>query len=124
MIATAEGIEARGELTLTRLPALTMTLRRNAEFWAANEPPAPGTRVVFSGSPVYLEYYAGLGLQIQPLANFGKANAAWSTCKGNGNRTCTKLRELLDAMIALGPAAAPSRPGSTSSPSRAARRRG
>ena len=102
MIATAEGIEARGELTLTRLPALTMTLRRNAEFWAANEPPAPGTRVVFSGSPVYLEYYAGLGLQIQPLANFGKANAAWSTCKGNGNRTCTKLRELLDAMIALG----------------------
>ena len=102
MIATAESIEARGELTLTRLPALTMTLRRNAEFWAANEPPAPGTRVVFSGSPVYLEYYAGLGLQIQPLANFGKANAAWSTCKGNGNKTCTKLRELLDAMIALG----------------------
>ena len=102
VIATAEGIEARGELTLTRLPALTMTLRRNAEFWAANEPPAPGTRVVFSGSPVYLEYYAGLGLQIQPLANFGKANAAWSTCKANGNKTCTKLRELLDAMIALG----------------------
>jgi hypothetical protein len=102
VIATAEGIEASGQLTLTRLPALTMTLRRNAEFWAANEPPAAGTRVVFSGSPVYLEYYAGLGLQIQPLANFGKANAAWSTCKSNGNRTCTKLRELLDAMIALG----------------------
>lgn len=51
---------------------------------------------------MYLEYSAGLGLQIQPLANFGKANAAWSTCKANGNRTCTKLRELLDAMIALG----------------------
>jgi D-glucuronyl C5-epimerase C-terminus len=101
VIATAEGIEARGELTLSRLPALTMTLRRNAEFWAANDPPAPGTRVVFSGSPVLLEYYAGLGLQIQPLANFGKANAAWSTCRANGNRTCTKLRELLDAMVAL-----------------------
>jgi hypothetical protein len=102
VIATAEGIEASGQLTLSRLPALTMTLRRNSEFWAVNEPPAPGTRVVFSGSPVYLEYYAGLGLQIQPLANFGKANAAWSTCRSNDNRTCTKLRNLLDAMIALG----------------------
>ena len=102
VIATAEGIEAAGELTLSRLPALTMTLRRNAEFWAANEPPAPGTRVVFSGSPVLLEYYAGLGLQIQPLANFGKANAAWSSCKSRGDTTCAKLRQLLDAMIALG----------------------
>jgi hypothetical protein len=104
VIAIAEEIEARGELTLTRLPALTMTLRRNTEFWAANGPPAPGTRVVFSGSPVLLEYYAGLGLQIQPLANFGKANAAWSSCRSRGDRTCTKLRQLLDAMIALGSA--------------------
>jgi hypothetical protein len=58
--------------------------------------------VVFTGSPVLLEYYAGIGLQIQPLANFGKANAAWSACRSNGNRTCTTLRNLLDAMIALG----------------------
>ena len=102
VIATAESIEARGALTLSRLPALTMTLRRNAEFWAVNDPPAAGTRVVFAGSPVLLEYYAGLGLQIQPLANFGKANAAWSSCKSKANVTCTPLRQLLDAMIALG----------------------
>jgi hypothetical protein len=73
---------------------------------------------------VLLEYYAGLGLQIQPLANFGKANAAWSTCKGNGNRTCTKLRDLLDAMIALGSSRGTFTRGSTSSRSTAARRRG
>ena len=33
---------------------------------------------------------------IQPLANFGKANAAWSTCRNRGDHTCTTLRRLLD----------------------------
>ncbi len=78
-----------------------MTLERNTQFWPANQPPAPGTRVVFTGSPVILEYYAGSGLQIQPLANFGKANAHWNTCNKADDRTCTPLRELLDAMLAL-----------------------
>ena len=48
-----------------------------------------------------LEYYPGEGLQIQPLGNFGKANAAWNTCKSRRDTTCTTLRSLLDAMIAL-----------------------
>jgi hypothetical protein len=56
---------------------------------------------VFTGSPVLLEYYRGEGLQIQPLANFGKANAAWSSCRSKGDRTCTTLQSLLDAMLAL-----------------------
>jgi D-glucuronyl C5-epimerase-like protein len=101
VIATAEALDARGELNASRLNAIVMTLRRNTEFWKANQPPAAGTRVEFAGSPVILEYYVGRGLQIQPLANFGKANAAWSTCKGKADRTCTILRTHLDAMIAL-----------------------
>ena len=101
VVATAEGIEARGQLTESRVNALVLTLERNTQFWPANQPPAAGTRVVFSGSPVILEYYAGSGLQIQPLANFGKANAHWNTCNKRGDRTCTPLRELLDAMLAL-----------------------
>jgi D-glucuronyl C5-epimerase C-terminus len=100
-IATAEGIDARGELSDSRVAALVLTLRRNAEFWAANLPPAPGTRVVFTGSPVILEYYVGRGLQIQPLANFGKANAYWSSCRSRADHTCPKLRTMLDAMLAL-----------------------
>ena len=71
------------------------------EFWKLNAPPAAGMRVEFAGSPVILEYYAGRGLQIQPLANFGRANAAWSSCKSKADKTCTKLRAHLDAMIAL-----------------------
>ena len=77
-----------------------MTLERNTQFWPSNQPPAAGARVVFTGSPVILEYYAGSGLQIQPLANFGKANAHWNTCN-KADRTCTPLRELLDGMLAL-----------------------
>jgi hypothetical protein len=79
-----------------------MTIRRNKQFWPLNAVPAPGTRVVFTGSPVYVEYYPGEGLQIQPLANFGKANAAWSACRADANTTCSKLRNLLDVMLALG----------------------
>jgi hypothetical protein len=63
--------------------------------------PAPGTRVTFAGSPVLLEYYPGQGLQVQPLANFGKANAHWTYCKAKGDRTCTSLRTLLDALLSL-----------------------
>jgi hypothetical protein len=102
VIATVEGIERRGALVPSRVNALVMTLQRNTQFWPANDPPAAGTRVVFSGSPVYLEYYVGQGLQIQPLANFGKANAAWSSCRSKGDTTCPTLRGLLDAMLKLG----------------------
>src|SRR5687768_14254852 len=73
-IANVEALDASGQITASREAAVLTTLRRNTEFWRANQPPAPGTRVTFSGSPVILEYYAGEGLQIQPLANFGKAN--------------------------------------------------
>ena len=102
VIAGFEAMDRRAEVTSSRLNAVLMTLRRNREFWAVNYPPAAGTRIVFTGSPVLLEYYVGRGLQIQPLGNFGKANAAWSSCKARADRTCTPLRELLDAMIALG----------------------
>jgi hypothetical protein len=36
--------------------------------------------VTFEGDPVVFQWYPGQGLQIQPLANFGKANALWRAC--------------------------------------------
>ena len=56
MIAIVQAIDARGELSSSRLNAIVTTLRRNTEFWRANQPPAAGTRVVFAGSPVIFEY--------------------------------------------------------------------
>jgi len=101
VIANVEALSSSGQLTPSRVAATLMILRRNTEFWRVNQPPAPGTRVVFAGSPVLLEYYRGEGLQIQPLATFGKANAAWSSCRSRGDASCPTLRALLDAMIAL-----------------------
>ena len=92
------GAHASGQLTSSRLAATLTIVRRNKQFWPVNPVPAVGTRIVFTGSPVYLEYYRGEGLQIQPLANFGKANAPWSACKADGT-DLLKLRNLLDAML-------------------------
>ena len=101
VIANAQALDASGQLMSSRLPATLMTLGRNTEFWRYHQPPPAGTRLVFTGSPVLLEYYPGEGLQIQPLGNFGKANAAWSVCRSQGDKTCAPLQSLLDAMIAL-----------------------
>ena len=101
VIANVEALDASGQLTPSRVPATLLTLQRNTEFWRVNQPPPAGTRVTFAGSPVLFEHYSGEGLQIQPLANFGKANAAYSSCKAKRDTTCPTLRSMLDAMLAL-----------------------
>ncbi len=101
VISTAEQIDLRGELTPSRVLPVVTTLKRNTTFWPANAVPAAGTRVTFTGSPLILEYYPGQGMQLQPLANFGEANAHWTYCSSKGDTTCTSLRSLLDALLPL-----------------------
>ena len=71
-----------------------------------------GARVTFEGDPIVFQWYPGQGLQIQPLANFGKANALWRACQPPteppqpgaepppraGPRSCSAL---LDRLVAL-----------------------
>jgi hypothetical protein len=80
VIDNAQQLQARGQLTDSRLAAVTLILQRNTEFWPSNPVPAAGSRFTFGSSPVIFEYYRGEGLQLQPLANFGRANAAWTRC--------------------------------------------
>ncbi|MEA2402770.1 MAG: hypothetical protein QOK00_3173, partial [Thermoleophilaceae bacterium] len=82
----ATDLARRGALTGGRMPAVFLTLRRNAEWWGAHGPPAPGSpgeqgargrrcaplparariaRVTFAGSRLVFQYYPGLGLQLQ-----------------------------------------------------------
>ncbi|MEO8687033.1 MAG: D-glucuronyl C5-epimerase family protein [Solirubrobacteraceae bacterium] len=127
VVAGVESLARRHLLTSTRLPAAFLQLQRNAEFWPTRSfPKAPqperkpctgaaglgGARVEFEGDPVVFQWYPGQGLQIQPLANFGKANALWRACQPPAEPPqpgaeppppCRPedLRALLDRMIAL-----------------------
>ncbi|HYH57660.1 MAG TPA: D-glucuronyl C5-epimerase family protein [Thermoleophilaceae bacterium] len=95
VIETLEDITVAGGLKASRMPALFLQLARNTEYWPDEPYPASGQRVVFAGSRIVFQHYAGQGLQIQPLANFGKANALWRD--GHVNR----LRGLVDELVAI-----------------------
>lgn len=106
VIRTLERITAENRLSPGRLPALFLILRRNTEFWRTKPFPGGGARLTFGSDPAVFQYYPGQGLQIQPLAAFGKANALYNACRGINTRPgvpCRRgaLRELLDRMVEL-----------------------
>jgi hypothetical protein len=120
VIATLQGIAARGKLTGSRMPALFLQLDRNRQFWRGSPnfpvrtdlapdpchgPPSnnpAGARIVFQGSQLVYQYYPGQGLQIQPLANFGMANGLVTHCRHDPS-TCDRatLKQLLDELVAI-----------------------
>ena len=119
VISRLESIAASDRLTGSRMAALFLQLDRNAEFWGGDpkfparedvpeEPCQPassgrgGSRIEFYGSQIVFQYYPGNGLQIQPLANFGKANGLYTACRRKEAR-CDEaaLRVLLDELVAI-----------------------
>jgi hypothetical protein len=119
VITRLERIAAADRLTGSRMAALFLQLDRNAQFWGGDPkfparedvPEEPcrrastgrsGSRIEFAGSQVVYQYYPGNGLQIQPLANFGKANGIYTACRRNEPR-CDQvaLRQLLDELVAI-----------------------
>ena len=95
VIETLEAIAGADQLDESRMPAQFLQLARNTEYWRTRPYPANGTRIVFSDSELVFQHYSGYGLQIQPLANFGKANALWRDEKVN------RLRTLLDELVLI-----------------------
>jgi hypothetical protein len=105
VIGVAARLAGTRRLTPGRLEPVFLTLRRNRDFWTARALPAPAQRFVFGRDPVTFQYYGGRGLQIQPLASFGRANALASAClRRTAKARCRPqaLRRLLDRMLALG----------------------
>jgi D-glucuronyl C5-epimerase C-terminus len=95
VIRNLDDVAASNGLTVSRLPALFETVRRNGQWWASGPLLRNGARVSFQGSKLVWQFYAGEGLQIQWLATFGKVNALWQ-----GGYT-TSLRAIVDEALAL-----------------------
>ena len=96
VLGNLDAVAARGDLNVSRLPALFETVARNRQWWASGRLLSYGQRVSFQGSPLVWQYYTGEGLQIQWLGTFGKANALWKSRTHDDD-----LRALLDAALAL-----------------------
>lgn len=107
VLSHADRIAQGGQLSASRMPAIFLTVRRNTQFWASRPNVAPGQRVAFPPAQMVFQHYAGQGIQIQPLGNFGKANGLWGECVGRfgakKQRKCKaeELRQLLDELVAV-----------------------
>lgn len=102
VLATTEGMAARGQLRAARLYPVFLTLQRNAEWWSENQLLASGARITFPGSELVWQYFPGQGLQLHPLANFGKLNAYAKGSKRNNARNTLLLDELLSIAVPRG----------------------
>ena len=66
--------------------------QRNREWWSAEPLLASGQRVTFAGSELVWQYVPGQGLQLHPLANFGKLNAYAKGSRRNDARNAAAAR--------------------------------
>ncbi|HEX2160674.1 MAG TPA: D-glucuronyl C5-epimerase family protein [Thermoleophilaceae bacterium] len=100
-IALVDGIALRRKLTAGRLPALMLILQRNTQYWPRQPFPSDRDHVMFRGSRLIFEYYAGEGLQLQPLVNFKQANLMHGACVKDTGEPCDRagLRRLLRELV-------------------------
>ncbi|WP_028067202.1 D-glucuronyl C5-epimerase family protein [Solirubrobacter soli] len=80
VIGTVRSLAAQHMLTIDRLRPVFLVLRTNTRFWATQPLPASGFRTSPETDPAVFQYYPGHGLQLQPLASWGRANAIAGAC--------------------------------------------
>jgi hypothetical protein len=95
VVADVDGMAERDALDAGTLPAVTLTLERNVQWWPTRPIVAAGARVSFDGDELVWQRYPGHGLQIQWLGTFGKANGL------KLKRQYPQLKALLDEAISL-----------------------
>ena len=100
-IGLVDDIALQRKLTAARLPALMLILKRNTQYWPSQPFPSDRDHVMFRGSRLIFEYYAGEGLQLQPLVNFKQANLMHGACVKDTGEPCDRagLRRLLRELI-------------------------
>jgi D-glucuronyl C5-epimerase-like protein len=94
VIDALEALALQNMLSPTRMPAAFVGLERNRRYWRSLPFPAARDQVSFKGSQVLYVYFPGEGLQLHPLANFGKLNAL-AGLKLQRDRMTKLMNELL-----------------------------
>ena len=106
VLGVVNTLAAQHLLEPSRLRPAFLVLRRNTHFWTHAPMPAAGQRVSF-GAEVF-QYYPGRGMQLQPLASWGKVNWLARTCLRDRTlarrRAACPVRELrsgVDTLLSL-----------------------
>ena len=106
VVQSIRTLAAQHALTADRIEPTFLILRTNARFWPRAAIPASGWR---TGRPEIFQYYPGRGLQLQPLASWGRANAIAGACLAALRSRSTKdrcrpaaLTRSLDRLSSLG----------------------
>jgi hypothetical protein len=109
VVGSVRSLAASHTLTADRLRPTFLILRTNTRFWAREPLPVSGFRTSPSTDPAIFQYYPGRGLQLQPLASWGRANAIAGACLAalrsrTKKDTCRPgaLAKSLDRLTALG----------------------
>ena len=100
VIANVDRMASTSSFTPDRLAPIFLTLQRNTQWWSNGPIPAADAHVAFDGSDLIWQYYPGQGVELQVLANFGKANGYWGSGDNEGMRAL--LSELLPLAVNRG----------------------
>jgi hypothetical protein len=109
VVGTLNTLAGGHTLTADRIRPTFLVLRANTRFWSRSPLPASGWRTSFGTDPAIFQYYPGHGLQLQPLASWGRANAIAGACLAALRSRTSKdrcrsaaLARSLDRLSALG----------------------
>lgn len=103
VVRAVEQLGAEHRLTPSRMPAVFLNLRRNTLTWTQEPFPSAGERRSFGEDPEVFQYVPGRGLQLHPLATWGKLNWQLRRCLETRGDSCRerRLRRQLDALARL-----------------------
>ncbi len=109
VVDSVRALAASHQLTADRLDPTFLIMNANVRFWPASPLPAPAWRTSFGRDPAIFQYYPGHGLQFQPLASWGRANAIAGACLAALRTRTTKdtcrtasMTRWLDRLLSLG----------------------
>ena len=103
VLHSVDELAAEHRLTPSRFAAVFLNLRRNTRTWTQESFPLAGERRSWGDDPVVLQYIPGRGMQLHPLATWGRINWQLRSCLITHGEDCREriLRRRLDVLARL-----------------------